>query len=280
VFVRDLFPALGDFQGTMSIEGGIDRPQEGALMAVTGIERRSGQLAMFPSIGVAPAAPRRSLGFLTVPSGGQVDASIVLVNPSTAGERARGRLAFFDEAGRPWSVSLNGQPAATSVAFDIGPRGSVVYRLPAGGTLQTGSARATATEGTLGGLLRVQAPEAGLLRLAPSTGHAGLVAPVRRDRAAGITTEIALASTGSEVDLRLSLRDAAGTEVAGGAATLTLAPNARVTRTLDQLFPGAATDAVQGAILVTAGGAEVAGAVIESSSDARRLIPMPVLPSR
>ena len=102
VFVRDLFPYVGgDFQGTMTVEGGIDRPQEGGPLAATGIQRGGGtsELTTFPVILVGPLPTTGTLHFATFPTGGDYRSSIVLVNPSPA-NRARGILSFFDQIGR------------------------------------------------------------------------------------------------------------------------------------------------------------------------------------
>lgn len=282
IFVRDIFPGARTFQGTMTIEGGIDRPQQSGTIAVTGIQRGAdgGTLATHPAIPIDPLPTTKTLHFAKLSSGGQYNSSIVLVNPSSA-NRARGTLAFFDEGGRSWALPVNGQNPAASVPFDLAPRGSVVFAVPAGGgLLQVGSARATAADGVLGAVMRVRGPKAGLVHAGPSGVFAGFITPARRDRGNGVNTEVAIASTGSALALRLVLRDANGAQVAGGTAQLPVSTNGHISRTIDQLFPNAATDTFQGTLTVTADGGTVAAMVTEVSGDASRVVVMPVTPLR
>ncbi|MGQ0735662.1 MAG: calcium-binding protein [Acidobacteriota bacterium] len=280
LYVRDVFPRLGDFQGTMTIEGGIDRAAKGATIAVTGIERHEKDelAAVFPAIPLGRIADDQRLAFAAVPVGGTRRTSIVLVNRAM-NRRARGELELFDDAGAPWPVSINGQPAAPTVAFDLGPGASASYRLPDGGPLQTGSGRVTTKDGAVSSLLRVVEEKTGLLIATPTASLGGFMAPAERGSEAGRDTEVSLSSMGEALDLVLTLRDPRGLEVAGGVATLRLPPNGRVTRVLRQLFPSAALDDFDGTLTATASGGDVAAMVTEVTATARRLV-MPVLPLR
>ena len=279
VLVRDFFPTLGDFQGTMTVEGGIDRPQEGGPIAVTVVHRvDSSGLTTHPAIQVSPSQASRALRFPAFPSGGDAVSSITLVNPSRS-DRARGTLSFFDESGSPRPIALGARAAAVSVPYDLAPYGSVVFTTSAGGPARSGSARAEAAEGIVGGILRVTTPTTGTLDSGPSEEATGVIAPVRRDGAAGVTTQVTVGSTGTAATLQLTLRDAGGATVAGATATVRVPANGQVTRTLDELFPSTGTAPLQGTIAVTADAAVVARVILLSGSAPRATL-MPVVPLR
>jgi hypothetical protein len=201
--------------------------------------------------------------FPHVTAGGEAASSIVLVNPSLAA-RAQGTLRFFDATGRPWAVSTGGRPASETATFDIGPKGAATFDLATSDAAQAGSARADTTQGLIAGLLRVVS--AGAVSHVPASETLpSVIAPVSRDRAAGITTIVSVSSPGPEVTLRLRLRTAAGAEVPGGAAELQLPEDGQATRTLEQLFPSAAIDTFDGTLTVEADRGTVAVSVVLSS---------------
>lgn len=282
VFVREMFPYVGgDFQGTLRVEGGIDRPQEGGPLAATGIQRgaRPGEFTTFPVIPVGlPAAPGM-LHFATFPAGGDYRSSIALVNPSPV-NRAKGTLTFFDQAGQSWAVAVNGLSAAVTVPYDIGPLGSAVFTTSASGPLRVGSARAATAEGVVGGVLRLVSPTAGTPSAGPSGVFAGFITPAQRNRATGVNTQVALSSTQSPLMLTLVLHDARGAEVPGGRAQLQLGANGGVTQTIDALFPKVDTNDFQGTLTVTADGGTVAATVTQVGGDPGGLAVMPLAPLR
>ena len=283
VFVRDIFRGLlanaGDFQGTMTVEGGIDRPQDGGSLAAIGIQQGagSGEFATFPVIPVGPLPATRTLHFATFPTGGDYLSSIVLVNPSPT-DRAKGTVAFFDEIGQNWPVAVNGLSPAVTTSYDIGPLGSVVFTTSAGGPLRVGSARAQSAEGVAGAVLRLASPTEGTVNTGPSGVFKGFIAAVQRNRATGLNTQVALRSTQSALSLALALRDAGGVEVREGSAQLQLPANGRTSRTLDELFPNADIDNFQGTLTVTAEGGTVAADVMQVGGASGGRTVMPVAP--
>jgi len=277
VYVRNLFPSLGDFQGIM-IVGEDASPQRGGPQAMTVVQRTGAAFTTYPGIPMNPLPAAKTLHFAKVPSGGESVSSLVLVNPSNL-DRAKGTVSFFDEGGRGWSVSLNRQPGAVTVPFDLAANGSITLTTPTGGAAQTGSIRADVTEGMVRGVLRVTTP-AGPTAVEPNAALDGLIAPARRVRASGVNTEVAIASTGAAVTLQLALRDASGAEVSGGTAEMSLAANARSTRTLDELFPRASVDSFQGTLTVKASRGTVAATVTETSGSPARVSILPVLQLR
>lgn len=262
IFVRELFPDLpASFRGTLGIEETAERPQQGGPVAFALLERTmAGGVAVSAGVPTGPVSVRGFVHFAQVSAGGDTASSIVLVNPSLAA-RAQGTLRFFDQNGRPWAVSVGGRAAAETAAFDIGPKGAAVFDLPSGGTAAIGSARAEAAQGQVTGLLRAVA--AGAVTHAPaSEALAGFIAPAAADRASGLTTTLAVASVGPPVALRLRLRTAAGADVPGGTAELQLPEDGQATRTLEQLFPSAATAAFDGTLTVETERGTVAASVM------------------
>ena len=263
--IRDLFPDLpAGFRGTLGIEENAERPQQGGPVAFALLERTSsGGVAVSPAVSTSPMSATGLVHFPHVTAGGEAASSIVLVNPSLAA-RAQGTLRFFDANGRPWAVSTGGRPASETATFDIGPKGAAAFDLATGSAAQAGSARADTTQGLIAGLLRVVS--AGAVSHVPASEMLpSVIAPVSRDRAAGITTTVSVSSPGPEVTLRLRLRTAAGAEVPGGAAELQLPEDGQATRTLEQLFPSAAIDTFDGTLTVEADRGTVAVSVVLSS---------------
>jgi len=282
VFVRDLFPYVGgNFQGTMTVEGGIDRPQDGGPIAATGIQRgsRTGDFATFPVIPVAPLPITGTLHLATFPAGGGYVSSVVLVNPSSAG-RAKGTLTFFDEGGQPRAVAVSGLKPAATIPYDIGPLGSVAFTTSAEGPLRPGSARAVTAEGVVGAVVRLASASAGTVRAGPSSVFAGFIAPAERNRATGLNTAVTLSSTQAPLTLTLVLRDSGGGELRDGRVQLQLPANGQMTRTIDALFPNVDTDDFQGTLTVTSDGGPVAADVTALGGEPGARAVMPLAPLR
>ncbi len=280
VFVRELFPRLGRFQGTMTVEGGLDRPQEGVSMAVTGIQRSADgrTLASFPAVRPAAVSDTEPLHIAAFASGGSQDPSVLVLVNRSSDDPARGTLRFFDDRGTPWAIAVNGQPAATSVPYSVPVSGSAVFSTSATGPLVVGSARAVPTEGSVAAVVRSRGLRQGSFHAGPSEAFARFITAARRDASAGMTTEVALVSTGAAVSLRLTLRDASGAEVGGGTAQIALAANARVTRSLEEIFPNARTERFEGTLTVSAEGGTVAATVSVGAGAEAQVTLMPIVP--
>lgn len=248
VFLRDLFPSLGDFQGVATIEGGLDgRAQESGPIAVTPLQRR-GEAVMQGAAAIRANAPRTAAPLILTKfvSGGDAPSTVILVNPAQAA-RARGTLAFYDQDGRPWPVVLNKQAAAAAVPYDLGPAGSVTLAAPAGAAMQVGSVRIDPADGSIAGVLRT-GPASRVGDASTAVVVPAFIAPARRG--GGGTTEFVIASTGAAASLELVLRDQSGAQVTGGTTTLTLPANGQIVRTLDALFP-TAPDTFEGTLAAT-----------------------------
>ncbi|MGH9383106.1 MAG: calcium-binding protein [Vicinamibacterales bacterium] len=282
VFVRDLFPWVdGDFRGVLTVEGGIDRPQDGGPMAATGLQREAntGAITTFPVIRVSPLPEAATLRFATFSAGGDHRSSITLVNPSPV-DRARGAVTFFDQDGRNRALSVNGLNAAETVSYEVPPLGTVAFTTTASGPVRTGSARVIMSDGVVGAVLHVASATAGTFRAAPSGVFDRFVTPIRRSRAGGIDSHMALSAGDSPLTLTLVLHDSRGGEVPGGRAELQLAPNGSVIRTIDALFPNVDTNDFQGTLVVTANGGVAAATMTATSAKAGTSTVLPLAPLR
>jgi hypothetical protein len=161
------------------------------------------------------------------------------MNPSRA-LRAKGALEFFGVNGAPLAVPVSGQ-SQTSVRFDLSPGGSITYRVDAPAALIEGSAQLKMQESTVQAMLQYSDGRNGLVSVAPGGPLSSFIAAVRHLPTAQGTTLVAIGSTGPAAQLRLSLRNARGQVVTGGAATVNVPANGLIFRSLAQLFPAAAT---------------------------------------
>ena len=277
MFVRELFPTLGDFQGTVTVDGGIDRPQEGGPIGVTVVQRVASGVVTHSVTSMSPMTAR-TLRFAAFPSGGAVASSITLVNPSRF-DRARGTLSFFDESGAPRPVAVNGNTASASVSYDLAPFGSAVFATSPGGPSRAGGARVEVTAGVVGGVMRVTAPMTGTLDSGPGDAVTSFIAPARRDRAAGLLTEVVVGSTGPAATVQLTLHDASGAPVQGGTATLRVPASGQVTRALDELFPASGAAPLQGTLTATAD-SEVVARVTLLGTGSPQAVLMPIVSLR
>lgn len=275
VWVRELFPRLGDFQGLLTVDVGADRPQEGGPVAIVALQRRGTVVAQSPAVRMSSNVATGPLVLSSITSGGDGASVIVLFNPAMVG-RARGTVSFFDQQGRPWPVAVNRQAAAATAPFDLNPRGSIVFTMAAGGPIQVGLARIETTEGNVGGIART-ASQGSLVDATPAIAATAFVAAVVRDRASGATSELSLTSHGSAATVQVVLHDQAGTAVVGGAAQLRVPANGQVVRTFDDLFPNVKLAALQGTIVGTSD-QRVAATATRSGAGARANLP--VMPTR
>jgi hypothetical protein len=258
----------------VTIEGGLDRPQEGGPIAVTPLQRRGDVVVAGPA--AIRANPPRATGPLTFArfiSGGDAPSTIVLVNPMFA-SRARGTLSFYDQDGRPWPVVINNQPAAASVAYDVGPTGSVTFSAPAGAPMQIGSVRVEPADGQIAGVLRAGGTTSRVSDVGGAAIVPAFIASARR--AAGATTEFAFTSTGGAASLQVVLRDQAGAPVADGTTKLTVPANGQIGRTLEALFPNVPA-AFEGTLAATS---DVPIAASVTYTDGGGTSPVPVVPIR
>jgi hypothetical protein len=104
----------------------------------------------------------------------------------------------------------------------------------------------------------------------------GFIAPVSRNAERNFSTGVAVASIGSPVSVRVTLRNEKGEAVAGGQVTLALRANGHFARFVEQLFPEADTKNFHGTITVSAEGGQIAGTAIQIGGRAGQFTTLPV----
>ncbi|MBI4457263.1 MAG: hypothetical protein HY644_15395 [Acidobacteria bacterium] len=268
-FIQELFPGLGDFQGTLSVTGS---PIAATAIQVGG---RPGEFTTLPVTPISPEPAGGTVYFAHLGNGGNLSSSLFLTNPS-ATERARGELAFLNDDGNRLPISVNGGASASDIPFDIAPQGGAVFTTDGLGAVTTGSARANVTEGVVGGVLRFTLPGIGIAGVGGGGSFNGFISPVRRSRETGINTGVAVNATGRAVTLHLVLRNASGQPVAGGTTTIALKAGGHVARFIDELFPSADTNNFEGTLTVTAEGGGIAATAIQLGSQAGQFTTLPV----
>jgi hypothetical protein len=276
VFVRDLFPEGGAFTGALTIDGGTDRPQEGGPISVLQIERRGNDVTLSPAMSWGPSSSPDLAHFARLSIGGGGRSSLVVANPAFS-PRAEGQVRFFDEAGRPWPIAVNGAAPAETVTFGLDGAGSVVLELPGDGARRHGSAFVEVTNGHATALLR-DASSGSLVHLQPTALVASAVALATRDAGRNLTTRLSISAGPVAATVRLALRSADGVEVPGATAELQIPANGRAMRTLEALFPSLA-EAFDGTMTIDADGGTVA-VTVERLADGVAPVALPVAPRR
>jgi hypothetical protein len=128
----------------------------------------------------------------------------------------------------------------------------------------------------VGAVAHIASP-AGTLTAPASEVIGGFIAPAGRDRAAGVNTQVAIASTATPLTLTFTLRDLRGAEVAGGRTETQLGANAVMLQTIDALFPKADTNGFEGTLSVRSEGGTFAANVTQTSAGARAVTTVPVV---
>lgn len=188
--------------------------------------------------------------FAHLGDGGGTASAFVLTNPSRV-ETASGTISFFNDAGQPLPLSLDGRPAAVAASFALKPLGMATFTTAGTGAPVSGSARITSNI-PVAGVVRFSASGLGTAGVGQSFPLRSLVVPVAREAARGLNTGIAVVNAlETPVDFTLTLLDRNGQTVASGTATQRLAGVGHMARFLDELFPAAATVNFQGTVLVS-----------------------------
>ncbi len=141
----------------------------------------------------------------------------------------------------------------------------------------TGSASVVFTEeGFDGGQMHVGFPGVGRVGLSPSRPVDGFISPVKRNEEAGVTTMVALHSTGSDVTLHLTLRDASGRAISRGTASMRIPANGHAAQRIEEIFPRASLANFQGTLTVEGG--TVAAMVLQLGNARGAAVVVPVTP--
>ncbi|MCH7750162.1 MAG: hypothetical protein IH939_18925 [Acidobacteria bacterium] len=278
-FAGEAFTAMGDFRGTLIVEGGVSREEESGPMAAIGIEPvgSSGTFSAMPIIPMAPLPASGAKHFVGFASVQDQASSLVLVNPSTE-DAATGSVEFFDDGGASWAVSLNGLEPQASVSFELPPMASTVFTASSEGGSAVGSARVTTSEGNVDGVLRLAFGGGRVAHTGSAETLEGFIAPATRSVASATNTQVAVHSIESAVTLTLVLRDAGGEQVAGGSASLEIPAHGQIVHTIDELFPQADTTDFRGTLTATAEEG-ITATVIRLGGEPAAMV-LPVVPLR
>lgn len=212
-------------------------------------------------------------------NGANFVSSLILTNPSRT-ESAAGTVSFLNDQGRPLSVSVNGQPAASTVSFSISPLGAATFTTDGRGELAAGSARVSSNT-PLAGVVRFTFPSLGIAGVGESAPLRVLMIPVTREASRGLGTAIAITNIqNSEIELKFSLRGLDGSEVSRGSVSQKLEANGHLAKFVHELLPSANTASFQGTLLVssTTPGARIAATAIQLGSSAGQFTTLPVVP--
>lgn len=225
-----------------------------------------------PNVGSAAGNTVRTAGgeepleFAQFANGLGVTSDLLLINPSTT-TTVSGRVDFADDNGLPMAVEFADLGSRSNISFSLEAGGSRALRSSGTGAFVSGSARVTAN-GRIGGVVRFGLPGIGVTGVGKSDAlPRGFMIPVRRSRAAGLDTGVALTNAGDQpVTLTLVLRNPSGLEIPDGRVSSgPIAPGGHLSRFVGELFPNAAIGELEGTLTVTSNtvGGKIAGTAIE-----------------
>ena len=278
----ELFPRIDRFRGILAVEGG------GPLAAVgLRASRNAGTFVTVPIVPlqnsqgqllrVAPgAAPAEPLHFHHIVAGELGTSSIILINTST--DSASATLRFFDDDGAELSINLIGLGPTSELELNLAG-GATTTILRTGGDVGPiiGAARIDVDHGIVA-RLEMTRPEIGALILAPSPLMEAFIAPVARDVARGITTEVSVHNPGPATEILWVLREANGVPTPGGRAVSNIPANGRMGASIEELFPDADTDDFRGTLTAEVSEGAVAAVVLQRSDDPAATLVLPVTP--
>ena len=277
----ELFPRINRFRGTLTVEGGgplsavglLASLNAGTLITVPIVPlRTSPDLRVIVAPGSAPAEP---LHFPHLVAGELGTSSIVLIN--TATDSASATLRFFDGDGAELSIDLIGLGPTSELEVGLASGGMSVVRTRGDVGPITGAARVDADQGIVARLEMIR-PELGALTLAPSSITEAFVAPVVRNLAQGITTEVSVHNPGPATEIRWALRNVNGIPVPDGSAVSSIPENGRISALIEDLFPGADTDDFRGTLTAEVSSGGGAAVVLQLSPDPAGTLVLPVTP--
>ena len=280
--VDELFPRIDRFRGTLTVEGGaplsavglVASRNAGTLVTVPIVPlRNSPGLRLVVAPGSAPAEP---LYFPQLVAGELGSSSIVLIN--TATDSASATLRFFDEDGAELLIDLIGFGPTSELDLQLASGGMSVVRIRGDVGPLSGAARIEGEQGIVA-RLEMTRPGLGALTVAPSSIMEAFVAPVIRDLAEGITTEISVHNPGPATEIRWVLRNANGTPAPDGSAVSSIPANGRVGVLIEALFPDADTDDFRGTLTAEVSGGGVAAVVLQLGGDPAGTLVLPVTPT-
>lgn len=241
--VGQLFPDADttSFRGTVIISG------SGPVAATT---IQGGPLGESMPVAAVPvdSPSGRDVWFPYFAAGPGLSSSLTVMNPVNAINS--GEIAFHDLAGNPLPVDLGGPRPASRFVFTLPPYGSTIVTASVAGPTVIGSAVVTSGASSIGAAAAFGSAAEGSASAPGETGSA-IAVPVTRSAAAGLTTLVAIVSTGRPATVRLALVDAAGRQM-GAEKTVVLPPHGQQSDFVEHLFNEADTREFEGRVLVSA----------------------------
>ena len=190
-----------------------------------------GQFATLPV--TSPTVESTTLYFAQFGDGEGVSSTLILVNPLE--ETATGTVKLMDGDGNPLQVAINGVVEEGSFEFEIAGRGVGFYATDGAGELVRGWVEVEA-DLPLGGTI-LFAGGFGVAGVGGVEAMARFLVPIESDAVGQIQTGVALANPNSSpLEVTLALRDGEGELVAGGSASLNLAPQGQLARFPEEIF--------------------------------------------
>ncbi|HEY3131541.1 MAG TPA: hypothetical protein VGL91_18945 [Acidobacteriota bacterium] len=230
----------------------------------------------FKSFAAGETAASNGIYFAQFANGGSFISSLNLTNPSST-DIATGTMTFSNDLGQPLMLSINGLPPASTAGFTIKPLGSVTMSTDGTGTVVNGSL-AVSSSITVGGVVKFTYPGFGIAGVGAGIPASGFITLVTRSVTGGLSTGVAVASTGSPVILTFTLRSKNGELVSGGQTTMQLSANGHMARFIQELFPNADTREFDGTLTVTSDSGSIVATAIQLGSRPGEFTTLPVTP--
>ncbi|MFZ0427921.1 MAG: hypothetical protein WAO20_07375 [Acidobacteriota bacterium] len=209
-----------------------------------------------------------------------------LVLTNTTSSEATARVEFRGDNGNPLDAGIARVPPGT--ATPSSPVSTVDFSVPAFGTVTistdgqgndaaVGSA-VVLSDRRLGGVVRFRISGIGIAGVGSAPALSQFVVPVRRT-AGVIDSGLAMRNTGSTpVQIQMTLRNAGGTTVPNGSATIADFPaSGHVSHFIEEYFPDAATDNFEGSVQVEVTGGYLAATALELGNGPGEFTTLPVI---
>lgn len=182
---------------------------------------------------------------------------IVVFNPS--GQPVQGTVRFFNELGQELDA---GQLVPGGTDFNLPQLGTVTLATTGAGQGVTAGSATIEANGGVSGIIRFSIPGSGVAGVGSAESLTRAIAPVRRQGT--LSTGVAFRNTsGAQITVDLTLKDEAGNVVPGGTAQVVLPVNARDSRFIQEIFPGANTSNFSGSICLEAQSGTFAAVALE-----------------
>lgn len=274
-FINELFDnaGLAGFEGTL----GVEVLGQGEV-AATALEL-GGAAGQFTTLPVVAAAQAGTVPyFAQIGNGSGLVSELILANPSKTTEVVA-QVQFLNDQGLPLALGLASPPGRlSSVSVAIKPLGMARIATDSLGAAAVAGAVRVNADGQLGGVVRFTIPSAGTTGVGESRPVGGFIIPARRT---AINTGLALHNSGQQtIQVRLRLRQANGTLLAGAESTVELEGGGHLAKFADELFKGVNLSGFEGTLTaeVVGGPGRLAATALELGAQTGQFTTLPVTP--